>query len=300
MKCYLPWQETGTGLSGIVEGQLGMRLDKGLQCSSWGLRPLSPEQLHYAALDAAVLLMLLDSIIAAALPSTGDPSLPPHGDPRTRHSSAAKAPLAGSGFDASSSADSQDAGAQSHRKLPLLSNTADEGLGQPDALDTTLEGRKTAQSDEDWHGTTEERQDSACTASGAAQAAEALQQLSMCSVVSSDASINDTDGRKSATDLQYASLAADIRRAGACQHRGEQHGSHQAAGMNCSISMLVPAAVSAAELHEAAQLWGSRLEVGGACRQGVPKPSKEKRLGIRARLGQVAESADHLGEQRWL
>ena len=300
MECYLPWQETGTGLSGIVEGQLGMRLDKGLQCSSWGLRPLSPEQLHYAALDAAVLLMLLDSIIAAALPSTGDPSLPPHGDPRARHSSAAKAPLAESDFDASSSADSQDAGAQSHRKLPLLSNTAGEGLGQPDALDTTLEGRKTAQSDEDWHGTTEERQDTACTASGAAQAAEALQQLSMCSVVSSDASINDTDGRKSATDLQYASLAADIRRAGACQHGGEQHGSHQAAGMHCSTSMLVPAAVSAAELHEAAQLWGSRLEVGGACRQGVPKPSKEKRLGIRARLGQDAESADHLGEQRWL
>ena len=80
----------------------------------------------------------------------------------------------------------------------------------------------------------------------------------------------------------------------------EQHGSHQAAGMHCSTSTLVPAAVSAAELDEAAQLWGSRLEVGGACRQGVPKPSKEKRLGIRARLGQDAESADHLGEQRWL
>ena len=300
MKCCLPWQETGTGLSGIVEGQLGMRLDKGLQCSSWGLRPLSPEQLHYAALDAAVLLMLLDSIIAAALPSTGDPSLPPRGDPRTRHSSAAKAPLAGSGFDVSSNADSQDAGAQSHRKLPLLSNTADEGLGQPDALDTTLEGRKIAQSDEGWHGRIEERQDSACTASGAAQAAEALQQLSLCSVVSSDASINDTDGGKSATDLQYASSAVDIRRASVSQNGREEQRSHQAAGMCCANSILVPRAASGAELQEAAQLWGSRLEVGGACRQGAPKPSKEKRLGVRARLGQDAESADHLGEQRWL
>ena len=288
-------------MSGIVEGQLGMRLDKGLQCSSWGLRPLSPEQLHYAALDAAVLLMLLDSITAAALPSRADSSQVPHGDSQIRRSSAGKVPLAEEKFDASSDADSDDAGAQSHRELTLLGSSADAGLGQLNALGgTTLEGRKTAASDDGQQGRLRERQDSACTASSAAQAAEALQQLTLCSVVSSDADINDADGCKSAREEQHASSAADIRRAGACRDGGGEQQSHQAAGMRCATSPGFPGAASAAELQEAAQLWGSRLEVGGACRQGAPKPSKEKRLGVRARLGQDAESADHLGEQRWL
>ena len=287
-------------MSGIVEGQLGMRLDKGLQCSSWGLRPLSPEQLHYAALDAAVLLMLLDSIIAAALPSRADSSPVPHGDPQIRHTSAGKISLAGENLDASSDVDSHETGAQSHRELTRLGSRADAGPGQQDALDTTLGRRKTAQSNEDWQGRLREHKDSACTASNAAQAAQALQQLSLCSVMSSDAAINDADGCKTATEEQHASAAADIRRAGVCQDGGEEQGSHRAVGMHRSNSPAVPGAASAAELQEAAQLWGSRLEVGGACRQGAPKPSKEKQFGVRARLGQDAESADHLGEQRWL
>lgn len=301
MRCHLPWQENGRGLSGIVDGQLGMSLDKGLQCSSWGLRPLSLEQLHYAALDAAVLLMLLDSIIAAALPSRVDSSPLPHGDTTNRHSSAGKTLLAEADSDPSCDADSHDTGTLSQRELPLLGSTADAGLGQPDASDNALTGRKTAQSDKgNWQGGLQEQQSSACTASSTARAAEALQQLSLCSIGSNDAGKKDTSGCERAKEEQHPSSAADTRRTGACRDGGQERRARQAAGMHCASSAAVPRAASAEELQEAAQLWGSRLEVGGACRQGAPKPGRERRLGVRARLGQDAENDECLGEERWL
>jgi hypothetical protein len=61
-------QVHGRGLAGLVQAQLGLPLDKGLQCSAWSRRPLSQDQIQYAAADAAVLLLLLDSFIAAAFP----------------------------------------------------------------------------------------------------------------------------------------------------------------------------------------------------------------------------------------
>lgn len=39
-----------------------MTLDKGPQCSDWAQRPLSMEQLDYAALDAAACLHVLDAM----------------------------------------------------------------------------------------------------------------------------------------------------------------------------------------------------------------------------------------------
>ena len=44
------------GLSLLVERTLGRRLNKTFQVSDWERRPLSHEQLHYAALDAYCLL----------------------------------------------------------------------------------------------------------------------------------------------------------------------------------------------------------------------------------------------------
>ena len=38
-------------------------LDKAEQCSNWGQRPLSADQLEYAGLDAAVLLVLLSELV---------------------------------------------------------------------------------------------------------------------------------------------------------------------------------------------------------------------------------------------
>ncbi|CAE8594508.1 unnamed protein product [Polarella glacialis] len=48
-----------------VRERLGHHLEKAQQCSDWSRRPLSAEQLHYAALDAHVLLQLAAATAAA-------------------------------------------------------------------------------------------------------------------------------------------------------------------------------------------------------------------------------------------
>ncbi|CAJ1419291.1 unnamed protein product [Effrenium voratum] len=53
------------GLQAVVARALGLRMDKSLQISDWNRRPLSAEQLEYAALDASVLLRLHRCNIAA-------------------------------------------------------------------------------------------------------------------------------------------------------------------------------------------------------------------------------------------
>jgi ribonuclease D len=47
---------SGDGLSALVLDTLGRPLDKRQQMSDWELRPLTPQQLHYAACDASVLV----------------------------------------------------------------------------------------------------------------------------------------------------------------------------------------------------------------------------------------------------
>jgi ribonuclease D len=48
----------GHSLAMVCERELGLILDKSEQTSNWAQRPLSAEQLRYAALDAEVLLVL--------------------------------------------------------------------------------------------------------------------------------------------------------------------------------------------------------------------------------------------------
>ncbi len=48
----------GLGLSAVVEAQFGVKLSKSFQRSDWGHRPLTPQQLAYAALDTHYLLPL--------------------------------------------------------------------------------------------------------------------------------------------------------------------------------------------------------------------------------------------------
>ena len=52
----------GHSLAMACERELGLQLDKAVQTSDWGRRPLDPEQLRYAALDAEILLLLYDRL----------------------------------------------------------------------------------------------------------------------------------------------------------------------------------------------------------------------------------------------
>lgn len=52
----------GLGLSALVDAHFGVKLSKAFQRSDWGRRPLTPEQLAYAALDTHFLLPLYDAL----------------------------------------------------------------------------------------------------------------------------------------------------------------------------------------------------------------------------------------------
>jgi hypothetical protein len=55
-------KDGSVGLARIVAGVLGRVLCKRQQMSPWQRRPLAPAQLHYAALDAHVLLQLATAL----------------------------------------------------------------------------------------------------------------------------------------------------------------------------------------------------------------------------------------------
>jgi ribonuclease D len=55
---------TGLGLSALVEARFGLKLSKAHQRSDWGRRPLSRDQLAYAALDTHFLLPLARELSA--------------------------------------------------------------------------------------------------------------------------------------------------------------------------------------------------------------------------------------------
>ena len=52
-----------SGLAGLVERTLGLPLDKNEQVSAWSRRPLTERQLTYAALDAFVLIEVVELFI---------------------------------------------------------------------------------------------------------------------------------------------------------------------------------------------------------------------------------------------
>ena len=60
----------GLGLSALVESHFGIRLSKANQRSDWGRRPLSRDQIAYAALDTHFLLPLRD-LLAGELEAQG-------------------------------------------------------------------------------------------------------------------------------------------------------------------------------------------------------------------------------------
>ena len=56
--------EEKTGLAVLIEREAGVRLDKRCQRADWGRRPLTPDQLAYAAADTAYLELLADRLRA--------------------------------------------------------------------------------------------------------------------------------------------------------------------------------------------------------------------------------------------
>lgn len=61
----------GDSLGALCRGVLGRSLDKSHQCSNWARRPLSEDQLRYAALDAWALLPLLSRMLANGEEASG-------------------------------------------------------------------------------------------------------------------------------------------------------------------------------------------------------------------------------------
>lgn len=58
----LGWRQVG--LAAILAERFGVRLDKSLQRTDWGRRPLTPEQMAYARLDTHYLLPLREQMLA--------------------------------------------------------------------------------------------------------------------------------------------------------------------------------------------------------------------------------------------
>src|SRR6266540_2379732 len=87
----------GLGLSALVEGQFGVRLSKTFQRADWGRRPLTREQLTYAALATHYLLAIhtvLSAERAAPPRRRGSSST---GSPRRYSASACSTSRAGAG-----------------------------------------------------------------------------------------------------------------------------------------------------------------------------------------------------------
>ena len=73
------------GLADMTSTALGCPIDKALQCSAWGDRPLQQAQVEYAALDSACLIDIFDvlvrrRVISQVQPAAGDGKLGVGGD----------------------------------------------------------------------------------------------------------------------------------------------------------------------------------------------------------------------------
>ena len=71
-----PSRKQQPSLASVVARELRVKLDKAMQISDWGARPLSPGQCEYAACDARVLLLLLWARDPHRKVSVGDAPMP--------------------------------------------------------------------------------------------------------------------------------------------------------------------------------------------------------------------------------
>lgn len=253
----------GKGLAGLVEAQLSQRLIKRLQCSNWSQRPIQPEQIAYAALDAAVLLLLIDSFIAAAGPTSPAP-----------HAGVSELPSAnrnagGSNGGATEQARS-DGGGSSRTGQEGACSEAGHVVGSRGGLDG-LQGA--------------DMSSATCTVEGCHSASRLAEELqSSCSI--SEAQHGGSDGDTSTYSLEH--LLDSGRGTGQAALAGDKGSEHMARRDETGGAGQISAMEEA--VQSAAAVWGSRLEVGGC-------PPKNKRdRNPSAKKLTIGESGEGFGE----
>lgn len=237
-------QVEGKGLAGLVEAQLGQRLDKRLQCSSWSKRPLQPDQRAYAALDAAVLLLLLDSFIAVAPPKPA-----PHAG--SEHLQQTDGCCSAHSDTAAVVHSSAETGSEQSR---VLQGSEGSKTGQPERSRAQVEEQQNgyaSSGDEDSHA--------------ASQLADDLKQACSVNQGQPESSYIVTVKPEIPQGLQVSMHGRGLSGLAACEEKSSRDAASLEAGEGS-----VPGCVAQNAVRRAAAAWGTRLEVGGA-------PAKQKR-----------------------
>lgn len=253
----------GKGLSALTQAQLSMPLDKSLQCSTWGLRPLTQPQVEYAALDALCLLMLLDEMVACAPPQQSTQNAPSLAQTNTAQPS---------------EIDNQEASvdaampSMSHHKLPSLDGAES---GQPAAP---------IQQQIDAHNVSEISHNALHTASMSNRGAEAH-------LGTTD--VRDSVGHK-VPDASKRTLGSTTEEAAAADSSGPASGpsadqteDQKSAGLQTSHEAVI---------QQAVEHWACRLEMTPAGKAAKPKAKRHLSRRQRAHIRHAVEQQNQIDD----
>ncbi|KAL0047260.1 hypothetical protein WJX82_011031 [Trebouxia sp. C0006] len=253
----------GKGLSALTQAQLSMPLDKSLQCSTWGLRPLTQTQVEYAALDALCLLMLLDNMIACAPPQQSTQNAPSLAETNTAQPSESD--------DQQTSVDAVSPSMSRHK----LSSHDGAASGQPAAP---------SQQQVDGHNVSETPQDALQTASMSNSCAEAHL---------GTADTRDSTSHK-APDASNKSLGSITEEAAAADSSGsasgpsaDQTGDQRSAGLQTYHE---------AAIQQAVEHWACRLEMTPAGKAARPKAKRHLSRRQRAHIRHAVEQQNQIDD----
>ncbi|DBB01114.1 TPA: hypothetical protein ACH3X1_001005 [Trebouxia sp. C0004] len=253
----------GKGLSALTEAQLSMPLDKSLQCSTWGRRPLTQPQVEYAALDALCLLMLLDDIIACAPPQQSTQNTLSLAEPGTAQPSEMD--------DQQASADAAMV-STSHHKLSSFDGAASDQPAAP--LQQQVDGRNTSKPS----------QDALHTASMSNTCAQAhLGTTDMSDSVNHQAS----DAPKQSVGSTTEEAAAADSSGPVSQSSADQTRDQRSAGLQTSHE---------AAIQQAVEHWACRLEMTPGGKAAKPKAKRHLSRRQRAHIRHAVEKQNQIDD----